>query len=168
MLLEPAFLSKAAGFPSAYRPKALEDRVKRAHVKQLDTQLEKMVRLGRDSPYSPVSEEIAVGLILEETPGKEKAGGIEEDDDEEKSNPDAGMQPILMKPIQTKRVKTAEEKAMDRCVVEILPMITPYSFMTHTVDVSIHLCTLSSVMSSYSCLLSIENDAIYKVGAASW
>lgn len=44
LLIEPCFYSKTVQFATSYRPKTLDDRSRRVHIKQLETQVEVLMR----------------------------------------------------------------------------------------------------------------------------
>mmetsp|Transcript_26489 Transcript_26489/g.36473 ORF Transcript_26489/g.36473 Transcript_26489/m.36473 type:complete len:761 (+) Transcript_26489:177-2459(+) len=44
LLIEPCFYSKTVQFATSYRPKTLDDRSRRVHIKQLETQVELLMR----------------------------------------------------------------------------------------------------------------------------
>lgn len=67
MLTHPYYFSKVAAYPQSYRPKALEERLKRAHAKQLTSQVEGL-RQSTKSSLMPLSECITVpNCILDPT-----------------------------------------------------------------------------------------------------
>mmetsp|Transcript_20697 Transcript_20697/g.18847 ORF Transcript_20697/g.18847 Transcript_20697/m.18847 type:complete len:737 (+) Transcript_20697:44-2254(+) len=55
MLMDPFFNSKTSAFPNNYRPKAIEERIRRTHIKQLQAQLES-IPYSKLSSLTPISE----------------------------------------------------------------------------------------------------------------
>jgi serine/threonine protein kinase len=58
MLTHPYYISKVIAYPQSYRPKSLEERLKRAHAKQLTSQIEGL-KNSKKSSLMPLSECIA-------------------------------------------------------------------------------------------------------------
>lgn len=96
LLSDPLFASKVSQYPSSYRPKAAEERLRRTQVKQISAQLE-CLKHSKKSSSKPLSSCLeTINVALPDVIGKSKTGESPTNLTNKKSSPtNEGFVPIV-------------------------------------------------------------------------
>lgn len=91
LLCEPLVFSKLSNFPQTYRPRNLEERIRRSHTKQLEQQLDAVQRHRRQSVPLQRGKSESVGTSLQYS-GEDSPSPRKKDEEASTSTPSGGPQ----------------------------------------------------------------------------